>query len=114
MRGSPTFGQGCDLMTMNPVERQRMRKIKDRTAQNSSTTALTLNNYQREAQRTDQQPGKSQRAMIIPLLGLAGEAGTLLAEYKKLMRDGVAHARFAEEVRGRTRRFALVHREHSD
>jgi NTP pyrophosphatase (non-canonical NTP hydrolase) len=37
--------------------------------------------------------------MIVPLLGLAGESGTLLSEYKKYLRDGSAHENFAEEVR---------------
>lgn len=37
--------------------------------------------------------------MIVPLLGLAGESGTLLSEYKKYLRDGSGHENFAEEVR---------------
>ncbi len=35
---------------------------------------------------------------IIPLLGLAGEAGGLLTEYKKFLRDGAAHRLFKERV----------------
>ena len=36
--------------------------------------------------------------MLVPLLGLAGEVGTLLSEYKKFLRDGNAHQRFHEQV----------------
>jgi NTP pyrophosphatase (non-canonical NTP hydrolase) len=34
--------------------------------------------------------------MMIPLLGLAGEAGELLSEYKKFLRDGDSHLLFKE------------------
>jgi NTP pyrophosphatase (non-canonical NTP hydrolase) len=59
---------------------------------------MTFDEYQKLAQETDQNSGKSERELIIPLLGLAGETGTLLTEYKKLMRDGPAHAHFNEMV----------------
>jgi NTP pyrophosphatase (non-canonical NTP hydrolase) len=36
--------------------------------------------------------------LLIPLLGLAGEAGTLASEYKKQLRDGPANVRFADHV----------------
>ena len=35
---------------------------------------------------------------LIPLLGLAGEAGQLLAEYKKRLRDGPGHVQFVDRV----------------
>jgi NTP pyrophosphatase (non-canonical NTP hydrolase) len=64
--------------------------------------------YQRRAQDTDQNPAPSepgesdprtpQREYVIPLLGLVGEVGSLLGEYKKLLRDGGSHRRFQEEV----------------
>ena len=34
----------------------------------------------------------------MPLLGLAGEAGQLLSEYKKRLRDGPSHVRFVDRV----------------
>jgi NTP pyrophosphatase (non-canonical NTP hydrolase) len=56
---------------------------------------MELGEYQREAQKTDQFP-KDQR--VVPLLGMGGEVGSLLAEYKKWMRDGPAHALFSEQI----------------
>ena len=53
--------------------------------------------YQRRAQATDKEKvGKD--ALIVPLLGLAGEAGTLLSSYKKWLRDGDAHKLFRAKV----------------
>lgn len=60
---------------------------------------MNLNDYQRAATETDQRPGTDGEALLIPLLGLAGEAGSLLSEYKKQLRDGPGHERFAERVR---------------
>jgi NTP pyrophosphatase (non-canonical NTP hydrolase) len=56
---------------------------------------MELGEYQREAQQTDQFP-KEQR--VVPLLGMGGEVGSLLAEYKKWMRDGEAHVLFPAQV----------------
>jgi NTP pyrophosphatase (non-canonical NTP hydrolase) len=56
---------------------------------------MDLGEYQRRAQRTDQMaPGDR----IVPLLGMGGEVGSLLAEYKKWLRDGEAHALFPEQI----------------
>jgi NTP pyrophosphatase (non-canonical NTP hydrolase) len=52
---------------------------------------MKLSEYQRAAVRTDQRPGADLAAVVIPLLGLAGEAGSVATEYKKLLRDGPAH-----------------------
>lgn len=59
---------------------------------------MNFNEYQKAAQSTDRNPGNDREAMVIPLLGLVGEAGTLLSEYKKLLRDGGAHERFVQQV----------------
>jgi NTP pyrophosphatase (non-canonical NTP hydrolase) len=56
---------------------------------------MELGEYQREAQQTDQFK-KDER--VVPLLGMGGEVGSLLAEYKKWMRDGEAHVLFPEQV----------------
>jgi NTP pyrophosphatase (non-canonical NTP hydrolase) len=68
---------------------------------------MDLDEYQRRARETDQNPKPEQSGEVsrfahnydvIPLLGLVGEVGTLLGEYKKLLRDGVIYRRFADEV----------------
>lgn len=63
---------------------------------------MDLRTYQERAALTDRHSAKDESGMIIPLLGLAGEAGELLTEYKKRLRDGESHtqfrSRFAEEL----------------
>jgi NTP pyrophosphatase (non-canonical NTP hydrolase) len=39
-----------------------------------------------------------QKHNIIPLLGLVGEVGGLLSEYKKMLRDGALHEHFPEQA----------------
>jgi NTP pyrophosphatase (non-canonical NTP hydrolase) len=55
---------------------------------------MDFREYQLEAQRTDQLPSD----VVIPLLGLSGEVGSLLSEYKKFLRDGPAHQLFPEKI----------------
>ena len=59
---------------------------------------MDLAEYQAEAAKTDQVPGDEQTAIMIPLLGLAGEVGELLTEFKKHQRDGEAHRFFTERA----------------
>lgn len=59
---------------------------------------MDFDEYQTIANETDQKPGKDQDALVMALLGLVGEAGSLLTEYKKLMRDGPAHQGFQAQV----------------
>jgi NTP pyrophosphatase (non-canonical NTP hydrolase) len=68
---------------------------------------MKLDDYQRQTRTTDQNPRSTpdsadpsapHKAEVIPLLGLVGEVGSLLGEYKKLLRDGETHRRFKEEV----------------
>lgn len=54
---------------------------------------MDFDDYQYKALGTDQRPDGDD-AVIIPLLGLAGEAGTLLSEYKKRLRDGGSHVQY--------------------
>src|ERR1700689_3794564 len=63
---------------------------------------MKFSEYQEQALRTDKAPtapGMSADAgRLIPLLGLAGEAGQLVAEYKKRLRDGPGHVLFVDKV----------------
>lgn len=60
---------------------------------------MDLDSYQKEAQCTDRVPTRDDAAsLIVPMLGLAGETGQLLSEYKKHLRDGEAHRLFNERV----------------
>ena len=64
---------------------------------------MDFSDYQRMAQATDQVPAtgegdSSGTDILVPLLGLAGETGELLSEYKKFLRDGPAHKLFKERL----------------
>src|SRR6267378_2738212 len=66
---------------------------------------MDITRYQIAAAATDQVPEhtglgheNTDISRLIPLLGLAGEAGELLTEYKKLLRDGDAHSLFAQRI----------------
>lgn len=62
---------------------------------------LSFRDYQTAAKETDQVPGpasKSDHAIMVPLLGLAGEAGSLLTEFKKWLRQGEIYRPFAHQV----------------
>lgn len=63
---------------------------------------MELSEYQREAQLTDQFAGETSERLadprMIPLLGMGGEVGSLLAEYKKWVRDGEAHKLFPAQI----------------
>ncbi|NGO54533.1 nucleoside triphosphate pyrophosphohydrolase family protein [Allomesorhizobium camelthorni] len=57
--------------------------------------------YQVEALRTDVSAAAGKNgtdALIVSMLGLGGEAGQLLSEYKKHLRDGEAHKLFKNRV----------------
>lgn len=61
---------------------------------------MEFNDYQKKADETDQNPNlEGVDGIHIPLLGLAGEAGNLLTEYKKRLRDGEAHKLFPTQFK---------------
>ncbi len=66
---------------------------------------MDLKDYQMKSKLTDQKPCNDNdklnvlKSEIIPLLGLAGESGFLLSEYKKKMRDGEHYTGFTENIK---------------
>ena len=65
---------------------------------------MELNEYQRLANQTDQQPEAGSfeadpRSILVPILGLAGEVGELLGEHKKWLRDGDSYKLFPDRVK---------------
>lgn len=62
---------------------------------------MQFTEYQYAAGKTDQVPLTAEvdiKSLMIPLLGLAGESGSLLTEYKKYLRDGDAYKIFRERI----------------
>ncbi|MDD1414182.1 nucleoside triphosphate pyrophosphohydrolase family protein [Dolichospermum sp. ST_con] len=59
---------------------------------------MNFSEYQKQALNTDQIPAVEGTELIIPLLGLVGEVGSLMTEYKKHLRDGDAHKLFKEGI----------------
>ncbi len=59
---------------------------------------MEFRHYQDMAHQTEQKTQIVGSEAMVPILGLAGEVGELLNEYKKHLRDGAAHTRFPERV----------------
>jgi NTP pyrophosphatase (non-canonical NTP hydrolase) len=63
---------------------------------------MEMNEYQRLAAMTDQNDANDPNGMMVALLGLAGETGSILTLYKKWLRDRdayqIMHERVAEEL----------------
>lgn len=59
---------------------------------------LSFRDYQKQAIQTNRLKGRGVESMVVPLLGLAGEAGSLLSEYKKWFREGDRYRPFTDQV----------------
>lgn len=62
---------------------------------------MRLKDYQEQAKKTDQTPSTNDddlKAIMIPILGLAGEVGSLSTQYKKYLRDGAAYKIFDQKI----------------
>src|SRR3954452_15926929 len=62
------------------------------------TEELSFRAYQRDAILTNRDRGDKLKSLVIPLAGLAGEAGSLLSEYKKWLREGDRYRPFTDQV----------------
>jgi NTP pyrophosphatase (non-canonical NTP hydrolase) len=58
---------------------------------------MTFEEYQREASKTDAVT-EGDASEVIPLLGLSGEVGELVSEYKKFLREGDSFKLFKEKL----------------
>lgn len=60
---------------------------------------MDLNDFQREANRTDQRPGRDDEgALLFPVIGLSSEIGSLVRHVKKRLRDEDAYELFSDEM----------------
>lgn len=59
---------------------------------------MTFREYQQQAMQSDRTGSDEVKSIMIPLLGLASEAGSLLSEYKKWLREGEAYSPFKDQV----------------
>lgn len=60
---------------------------------------MEFREFQDRAIRTDQMPGTDPTDLVVHLLGLAGEAGSVASEYKKMLRDGGSHTWWRPKMR---------------
>jgi len=61
---------------------------------------MQFDEYQKAAKQTDQMPRAESeiRALMLPLLGLAGETGSLLTHFKRYFRDGEGYEFFRQRI----------------
>lgn len=65
---------------------------------------MNLNEYQQLAAETDKfedEPGSTAdlaQSRVIPILGLVGEVGSVVVEFKKLLQSGQVHSRYRQQL----------------
>jgi NTP pyrophosphatase (non-canonical NTP hydrolase) len=83
-----------DAVASHPIKTNTTTILSNTTSEET----MHLRMYQERAKATDRNPGTNDKGMMIPLAGLASEAGELLGEYKKYLRDGDSHKLFKERL----------------
>ena len=68
-----------------------------KTKRPSTKAALSLNDYQIAAAKTDLTGGSKEDAILVSVLGIAGEAGDLATLFKKRLRDGDSYTVYPEQ-----------------
>ncbi len=86
------FNRGC----RRPERQVNVQAAAEEGKEQAFGGTMNLNEYQEQAARTDIRPDPSD--VSFPLLGLAGEVGTLVAEYKKSLRSGEMYVGFRDQV----------------
>jgi len=64
----------------------------------NETGLVTLNEYQEFTRQTDKNQKKDYEGLMLPLLGIYGEVGSLLSELKKKQRDAGSYVGYADSV----------------
>ena len=59
---------------------------------------MEFNEFQSQANRTDQRPGRDEGALLFPVIGLSSEVGSLVRHVKKRLRDQDAYELFSGEM----------------
>src|SRR6266508_1779286 len=77
--------------------RPRGNRDTDASEKTRGEKSMDFDEYQRLTEVTDVRPDPQD--VGFPLLGLAGEVGSLVAEYKKRLRAGASYEGFEDEVR---------------
>jgi hypothetical protein len=69
----------------------------DRLPKKQENLVMEFREFQERALRTDQKPDPTD--IVVHLLGLAGEAGSVASQYKKMLRDGGSHTWWRPRMR---------------
>src|SRR5438445_4937544 len=64
----------------------------------TTTDTMLMSEYQRFTGQTDQNPKTGYPGLMLPLLGLFGEVGSLLSELKKKQRDADSYVGYEDSV----------------
>src|SRR5579864_4804451 len=73
-------------------------KAKQETTRVAKTGSMLMGEYQHFTVKTDQNSKTGYAGLMLPLLGLFGEVGSLLSELKKKQRDADSYVGYEDSV----------------